>query len=138
MATNTRAPLPNQVAYCVPRPNQFPLWLLFLLFFLVSVLVVVLVCFPTELSVKNPSFAPVLLFPGRFDSLSFYTATLMNPLLIFFLSSFFSAVSGNDTLGGDASVHSTYVQYVDGSPDSALYAATNGQMYFHPTNPAWL
>ena len=40
-------------------------------------------------------------------------------------------VSGNDTLGGDSSVHSAYVQYVDGSPDSALYAATNGQMYFH-------
>ena len=43
-------------------------------------------------------------------------------------------VSGSNTLVGDASVHSaTYVQYVDGSPDSALYAATNGQMYFlHP------
>ncbi|XP_046455076.1 DNA-binding protein RFX2-like isoform X8 [Daphnia pulex] len=40
------------------------------------------------------------------------------------------AVSGNETLGGDSSVHSTYVQYVDGSPDSALYAATNGQMTY--------
>lgn len=43
-------------------------------------------------------------------------------------------VSGNEALGGDSSVHSTYVQYVDGSPDSALYAATNGQMYFDSTN----
>lgn len=42
----------------------------------------------------------------------------------------FIVVSGNEALGGDSSVHSTYVQYVDGSPDSALYAATNGQMYF--------
>uniref|UniRef100_A0A0P5J0A2 Transcription factor RFX3 n=1 Tax=Daphnia magna TaxID=35525 RepID=A0A0P5J0A2_9CRUS len=40
------------------------------------------------------------------------------------------AVSGNETLVGDSSVHSTYVQYVDGSPDSALYAATNGQMTY--------
>lgn len=44
------------------------------------------------------------------------------------------SVSGNETLGGDSSVHSTYVQYVDGSPDSALYAATNGQMWFPITN----
>lgn len=43
-------------------------------------------------------------------------------------------MSGNETLGGDSSVHSTYVQYVDGSPDSALYAATNGQMWFPITN----
>ena len=45
----------------------------------------------------------------------------------------FISVSSNEALGGDSigqsSVHSTYVQYVDGSPDSALYAATNGQMY---------
>lgn len=43
------------------------------------------------------------------------------------------SVSSNEALGSDSigqsSVHSTYVQYVDGSPDSALYAATNGQMY---------
>jgi len=44
------------------------------------------------------------------------------------------AVSSNEALGSDSigqsSVHSTYVQYVDGSPDSALYAATNGQMTY--------
>jgi hypothetical protein len=54
----------------------------------------------------------------------------MTFLNLFFCFVLFHAVSGNETLGGDSSVHSTYVQYVDGSPDSALYAATNGQMYF--------
>ena len=52
-------------------------------------------------------------------------------MILLFCSFYFDIVSGNETLGGDSSVHSTYVQYVDGSPDSALYAATNGQMYFH-------
>ena len=50
-----------------------------------------------------------------------------------FLLCFLLAVSSNDALSsesiGQSSVHSTYVQYVDGSPDSALYAATNGHMY---------
>jgi hypothetical protein len=50
-----------------------------------------------------------------------------------FFVCFLLAVSSNDALSsesiGQSSVHSTYVQYVDGSPDSALYAATNGHMY---------
>nr|CAD7568913.1 unnamed protein product [Timema californicum] len=44
-----------------------------------------------------------------------------------------TAVSEGDAVGTDAvaqGVHPTYVQYVEGSADQAIYAATNGQMAY--------
>jgi hypothetical protein len=35
---------------------------------------------------------------------------------------------GSDTVAAQG-VHPTYVQYVEGSADQAIYAATNGQMW---------
>lgn len=38
-------------------------------------------------------------------------------------------VPDTDTVGSDGVGHSTYVQYVEGTPEQAIYTTTNGQMY---------
>lgn len=37
-------------------------------------------------------------------------------------------VPDTDTVGSDGVGHSTYVQYVEGTPEQAIYTTTNGQM----------